>query len=266
GAQVRVGAPRAAPPASVTVAVIPAGTSVAEMADAGLSVGVLSAGIGQVPAEQTYLDVSQGNRVQESLYDGDLPPRGRLGASVPGWAEIASRGDDAPADITPGLLASTLKQNGLGVVAETGTADPAALIAADRAGVVHRTGAGGCLDRLCPGLAVVSATLGNLPALEDQLRGPDALIAISPPPRREHGTLAIGAVGSGSGGGPTSDSTRTPGYVLTTDLAPTILRRLGVAVPAEMNGEPIRSDAASDPGAVRDRSDRMTAVAERRAP
>src|SRR5262249_47898733 len=40
----------------------------------------------------------------------------------------------------------------------------------------------------------------------------------------------------------------------------------GVAVPAEMNGEPIRSDAASDPGAVRDRSDRMTAVAERRAP
>ncbi|MGG7380577.1 hypothetical protein ACQ7B2_18130, partial [Escherichia coli] len=62
----------------------------------------------------------------------------------------------------------------------------------------------------------------------------------------------------------TSDSTRTPAYVLSTDLAPTILDRLRVPVPQQMNGEPIRGEGAVDAEAVVDRGKRMTAVAERR--
>jgi len=38
-----------------------------------MAVGLLSAGMGSVPAEQTYLDISQGNRVFDSLYDEPLP-------------------------------------------------------------------------------------------------------------------------------------------------------------------------------------------------
>src|SRR5215475_10245613 len=52
---------------SVTLVWLPEGTTVAQIADAGLSPGLLSAGLGSVPAEQTYLDVSQGNRVFNSL-------------------------------------------------------------------------------------------------------------------------------------------------------------------------------------------------------
>ena len=39
----------------------------------------MSAGLGTVPAEQTYLDIGQGNRVFDSLYDGAAAgaPRGR---------------------------------------------------------------------------------------------------------------------------------------------------------------------------------------------
>ena len=50
-----------------------AGVSVRRLAGAGLSPGLMSAGLGSVPAEQTYLDIGQGNRVFDSLYDSDLP-------------------------------------------------------------------------------------------------------------------------------------------------------------------------------------------------
>jgi len=36
----------------------------------------MSAGLGTVPAQQTYLDVGQGNRIFDSLYDTELPARG----------------------------------------------------------------------------------------------------------------------------------------------------------------------------------------------
>ena len=41
----------------------------------------------------------------------------------------------------------------------------------------------------------------------------------------------MGIAGRGFDGNLTSDSTRTDGYVLSTDIAPTILRRFGIAVP-----------------------------------
>ena len=64
------------------------------------------------PAEgrkQTYLDIGQGNRVSETLYDRRLPSMGPMGSKVPHWPEIVDRADSAPADIVPGLLAATLR-------------------------------------------------------------------------------------------------------------------------------------------------------------
>ena len=48
---------------------LPPGTTVDELARPGFSPGLMSAGLGIVPAAQTYLDISQGNRVFDSLYD-----------------------------------------------------------------------------------------------------------------------------------------------------------------------------------------------------
>ncbi len=49
-------------------------------------------------------------------------------------------------------------------------------------------------------------------------------------------------------------------------MAPTILRWLGVPVPSQMDGEPIRSEGAVDPGAVEDLAERMAVIPDRRAP
>jgi hypothetical protein len=246
---------------SVTVVILPPATRVSDLAAAGLSVGVLSAGIDAVPAEQTFLDISQGNRIADSLYDGGLPSIRPFVDRVPGWDRIVARAGGAPADLVPGLLASTLESAGVPVRAGTGLGS-AALAVPDREGEVSRGAE--CARRRCRGLAVISATLGEVDGLERDLRGDDLLIALAPPPPPEHGTLPMGIEGRGFDGDLTSDSTRTPGYVLATDLAPTILRRLGVAIPAEMDGEPIRAEGEGDPADVEGRAARMTAVADRR--
>jgi hypothetical protein len=143
----------------------------------------------------------------------------------------AGNREPPPSDAVPGLLGSTLTRAGLG----------------------------GSLRR-------IQAAPGDLPRLVAGLRGNDLLIAVGRPPPAENQALPIGIAGAGFQGTLISDSTRTRGYVLSTDLAPTILRRLGVPTPDEMDGEPIRAEDAVDPGAVVDRGERMTAIADRRIP
>ena len=227
--------------ASVKIALLPQGTALSSVGDEkGLSLGFLSAGIGQVPAAQTYLDVTQGNRVSEALYDTDLP----LVRFEPGrvlredWDRITERAEQAPADIVPGLLASTLADAGLQAQAE-----PAArlgrLLAANENGGITPYPTVDCSPRRCGALSVVRANPAELGRLADAVSGDDLLIAIERPPPAFR-TLTIGIAGEGFDGLLTSDSTRTDGLVTTTDIAPTILERLGVAVPPEMNGQPIR--------------------------
>ena len=93
------------------------------------------------------------------------------------------------------------------------------------------------------------------------LRGNDLLIAIEKPPPPDNEALAIGIAGRGFDGNLTSDSTRLDGYVLSTDVAPTILERFGIAVPSEMSGQPIRAEGRS----TRRRSNR-SASGWRRSP
>ena len=241
---------------SVTLVALPRGTTVGELTRAGLSPGVMSAGIGPVPAEQTYLDIAQGNRVDEALYDRSLPPLRSIGDRVPNWEQIVHRADGAPADIVPGLLASSLVARGIRSAAVP-AAGSAALLAARRDGVVGADGGA---------VSVISTGVGATGKLVTGLAGDGLIIAFASPPPGSDRALPIGIAGRGFGGDLTSDSTRSDGYVLSTDIAPTILRWLGVPVPSQMDGQPIRSEGEVDPGAVEDLAQRMAAIPARRAP
>ena len=183
------------------MAVVRGGVTPAELARDGMSVGILSAGIGEVSAEKTYADISAGNR------------------------------DRPPSDAVPGLLRMTLARAGL-----------------------------------TRSLRTVAVGRGELGGLVAGLRADDLLVAFAAPPPAKNEGLPIGIAGNRFHGSLTSDSTRTAGYVLSTDLAPTILRRLGLPIPGEMNGEPIRAEGRIDPGAIEDLAARMKAIPERRAP
>jgi len=204
---------------------LPPTTTVAELARAGLSPGLMSAGLGKVPAAQTYLDIGQGNRVFDSLYDEDLPSRAEGTAAW--WPRVKERAASAPAEIVPGLLRSSLRQAGI---------------------PPHR-------------LEIRRANIRSLP------RGPrDLVIAIARPTGKSDAPLPIGIAGAGFDGNLTSDSTRIDGYVLSTDVAPTILQHFGVAIPPEMSGQPIRSEGNVDPAAVEDLGARMAVISHRRGP
>ncbi len=210
---------------------LPKGTGVEELARVrGIAPGLLSAGLGSVPAEQTYLDISQGNRVFDSLYDWDLPRNVGGGICGPAYSEaVVERAESAPADIEPGLLAETLSKAG----------------------------------KTC---AVRSASSRQLESLVQELRGDDLLLAIERAPPAKNEALAMGIAGRGFDGTLTSDSTRLDGYVLSTDIAPTVLTRLGVAVPAQMSGQPIEVDGSTDPAGLVSLGTRMAAISERRGP
>jgi hypothetical protein len=188
----------------------------------------MSAGLGGVPAEQTYLDISQGNRVFDSLYDSELPRDVEGKICGPGYSKaVVERGESAPAEIEPGVLAATLAEHG----------------------------------EKC---RVRSVALPELGRLVRRLKGNDLLIAIERAPPEKDRALAMGVAGQGFDGNLTSDSTRTDGYVLSTDVGPTILTRFEIAVPSQMSGQPIRSEGAVDPAAIESRGDRMAVISERR--
>ncbi|MDP9188565.1 MAG: hypothetical protein M3O25_04880, partial [Actinomycetota bacterium] len=249
----------------MTVAILPFGTEPEQLgAVEGLSPGLMSAGLSTVTSIQTFLDIGAGNRLFTSLYDANLPPLA-VGGDREDWDQIVERAEGAPANIVPGLLGSTLREAGVPVSADASLLTPA-LIAVDRQGAIPRTKPLACVERRCPGLSVVPARLDELPGLISRLQGDDLLIAIERPPPPERDTLAIGIAGRGFDGNLTSDTTRTSGFVLATDIAPTILGRYGLAVPDEMNGRAIEAEGDVDAAAVADRGARMRIVAGRRSP
>jgi hypothetical protein len=205
---------------------------------AALAAGVLACGWGAPaqakPPTVTIAFVPRTTLVQR-LADSGFSP-GLLSAGIGDvtaertYRDIsAGNREPPPSDAVPGLLRSTLSLAGLS-----------------------------------SSLRQVQASPDDLAALVAGLHGRDLLIALGKPPPPNNRALPVGIAGSGFDGNLTSDSTRTGGYVLSTDLAPTILRRLGVSIPAEMNGQPIRAEGQVDAAAVIERGDRMTAVAERR--
>jgi hypothetical protein len=147
-------------------------------------------------------------------------------------------------------------------------ADPlaglAGLMAVDERGRVRSDAR--CRPRGCPGLDVIATGVRRLPALVERLRGDDLLIALERPPPEPGRLLAAGIAGAGFDGLLTSNSTRTPGLVLSTDLAPTILERLGIAIPSAMGGSAITTEGEDDAADVESLESRLMEVGPRRGP
>jgi hypothetical protein len=258
-------------PPRITIALMPQGTTPAELARVpGMAIGLMSAGIGDVPAEQTYLDVGQGARTPPSLYDQPLPllharrSDGGVPTGIPpgAWDAVRRRAQGVPADLVPGLLGSTL--GAAGVRARSRLADGAIAMLVSEHGRLPDPA--GCASRRCARVDLVEAGPARLAIMAAGLRGEDLLVAIEMAPPAANRALAVGLAGRGLSGTLTSDSTRIGGYVLSTDLAPTVLARLGLAVPSQMTGEPIRSNGEVDPASLGDLADRLAAIGPRRGP
>lgn len=252
----------------VVLALLPLGVSPEDLTKLvpEISPGALSAGLSTVSPTQTYLDVSQGNRIFTSLYPDKLPPSLAVGDSVPDWSAIVERSEGAPANLIPGLLGGSLAGAGVPIHVDPSLRTPA-LIAAERDGRVARGAAGECVTGPCPtGFDLVLANLVDLPAIAGRLRGDDLLIAIERPPPPPRELLTIGIAGRGFDGDLTSPTTRSDGLVTTTDLGPTILERFGVAVPRQMSGRPIRAEGGVDATAVSARAQRLSVIGKRRNP
>jgi hypothetical protein len=249
----------------VTVAILPPQTTVNDLVQVnGMAVGLMSTGIGDVPPEQTYLDISQGNRVNDTLYDRDLPPLPAFVNWVPGWKQIVARANSAPADVYPGLLAGLL---GVRDVADASLRD-AALIVADRPGFVSHRVPGPCAQEPCRVFRVTPMSPSAVRALAGDLARPDLLIALVAP-SAGRGLTPIGIAGQGFRGELTSDSTRTSGYVLSTNLLSTVLRGFGSGKdlsPYGIEKEPIRGEGNLNVAAINDLAARMEVIPDRRAP
>ena len=244
----------------VVIAVLPYATTVEQIAAVPeLAPGVVSAGLGAVPVAQTFLDIGQGNRVNESLYDGDLPRLYVRDGRVPErlWERTLARAESAPANIIPGLLASTLADAGVPVGAEDASGS-ATLIAVDRDGAVRIADAQACAAGCGPGLSAASGRgCGELETLVGELGPGDLLIAFASGSEAQQELLPVGIAGEGFDGNLTSASTRTDGVVVSTDIAPTVLEHLGVEVPDEVNGSEITSADERDPAHVADLQARL---------
>jgi hypothetical protein len=268
GASPAAHAAPASPPPRVVLVLLNGEIAPEELAAAlpGVSPGLLSAGLSTVRSTQSYLDISQGNRIFTSLYPVQIPSSLATAARVPGWRGLVDRSERAPANLVPGLLGGSLAQAGIPIHVDPSLRTPA-LLAADRDGVVGRGPPGECVSAPCPpGFDVILAARAELPAIAARLGGDDLLIAMQRPPAPGHAPLTLGILGRGFDGNLTSDTTRTPGLVASTDLLPTILARFGVPVPAQVSGNPIRSEGAPDAAAVGRRGERLAQVGERRDP
>jgi hypothetical protein len=236
---------------------VPSSTTVAEMAAAGFSPGLMSAGLGTVSPEQTYLDIGAGNRVFNSLYDHGLPPAPRaVGACPPWFAEARERAGTAPDEIEPGLLVRLALEARVSI----GAAGPASCpLGIESDSVLSAPGARATLR-------IAETRLGQAAQTAAFLGRRGLVIAIAAPTGKTDDPIPIWIAGRGFHGDLTSDTTRTNGYVTSTDVAPTILEFFAAAVPDQMTGQAIRTEGSVDPAAIESRGARMAVVSTRRGP
>lgn len=248
----------------VTIAVVPQGTGPVALGSLkGTAVGLLNPGLGDVSQDQTWLDVSQGSRAFDTAYDRALNELVITPERVLPWAKVRKRARSASPDLRPGLLATTLDDSGLELVIAPGTKSPA-LVAVDRSGRLS-TIEDGCSPEICPNAVEVRSTslAGALELAKVRERG-ELLIVIESPPADSGDQLSIAIAGPGFGGMLQSASTRTDGYVLTTDLAPTVLTYFGIDVPEPMSGLPVTSGGQIDYEALNELEGRYQQVGKRR--
>ncbi|MBS1888480.1 MAG: hypothetical protein JSU06_14965 [Actinobacteria bacterium] len=238
---------------------VPSGTSVAALAGAGFSPGLMSVGLGTVSADQAYLDIGAGNRTFDSLYGHEIGPAPAAASACRPWfAEAVARAETAPDEIEPGLLVKRLEAGHVGTIGEGASACPLGIVPS-KAGIFGGLGGAGLFLASDASLAVAAQLARRA--------GPhDLVIAVATPPAESEAPLPIGVAGKGYAGNLTSDTTRTNGYVSSTDIAPTTLEFFGLPVPSQMIGQAIRAEGPVDAAGVEARGARMAVVSVRRGP
>jgi hypothetical protein len=277
-------APATAPAGgSVVLAFLPAGPR--RLLAAGLSAGIMSASQGTYTRAQLLLDIGQGARIASSAYPGPRPPamalrRSGAGATIAGWRAARRRAEDAPQLLRPGLLAGSVP--GGGAYAGVNHADSLdAIAAADRAGRVSAVSLGPART-LALRVAALTArrrlVVADLPGGADgvaQLRALQAmraagellLVVQRAQDGAAHQLLWIAAAGLAGGGERelSSRTTRQRGLVASIDLAPTILRHLGIRpLPGAARGAPMRADGALQRASLRGLMARLRVISARK--
>jgi hypothetical protein len=223
----------------------------------------MSAGLGTVEPEQTYLDIGAGNRVFNSLYDHEIGPAPEGARACRSWfAEAVKRAESAPDEIEPGLMVEGLERGRVPAVGSGIATCPLGLKGAGS--VPHLISAFRKGNRGV--LWVAESSLAETAALARRAGPRQLVIAISTPTDKSDEPIPMGIAGRGYDGDLTSDTTRTNGYVLSTDIAPTILEFFGLSVPDAMTGQAIRTEGSVDPGAIETRGARMAIVSSWRGP
>jgi hypothetical protein len=248
------------------------------------AIGFASAIQGAYEPEQTLLDISSGSRVWTSLYDGDLPEGIGLhqvgrGGEITGWAQIRKRAQTPPADIVPGTLGQVLSRAGTtAYVGVKGRRNREALVAANESGQVGRVALEHAADvgrraaqlwrdasLLVVRLPAGDAGMHTLAWLRSQWRPNDPLLVIEDPSAIRRRLLAVGALGlPGDGKDVRSETTRTDGLISATDVAPTLMKHFGYAIPDQVAGEPIEASGDRTADDLTDLKDRLAEVGPRR--
>ena len=258
-----------------------------DLAERDFSYGVTSPTIGAYFKRQMLLDISQGTRIANHAYPRDAQrldlvaePSGGWG--VKGMGAATRRARDAPGDVVPGLLASTVERHGgtVGYVGVVGVEQTEATVAANRAGIVQHVSLGTIgtfaeralrlWDRSSLLVARFPDDEAGLAALDRVLaarRPDDLIIVVRAAPAGRARLLPTGMLGPGQKGKVIySDTTRRVGLVAATDFAPTLLDHLGIAIPKKMEGRVIHSRPDGSPETVRQRMARLDVILGRRAP
>jgi hypothetical protein len=243
--------------------------------------GFMSSIQGSYTPEQTFLDMSAGSRTTTSLYDDEVPTDLRLapGGRMSSWHAIVERAGTVPADVVPGLLASSVRRAGrhVGYAGPRTSRNREAAVAADRSGRVERVAlvrpgaVAGAARGLWRDTDMVVAKLppgppgrGQLVSLLHARHPGDLVLVIQDPSHITRRLVAMGAAGLSGGTTLYSDSTRTEGLVSSTDVAPTVLGRLDVPVPDDMAGEPIEARGHASPADLSQLRNRLTDLGPRR--
>ncbi|MBS1868501.1 MAG: hypothetical protein JSS99_02460 [Actinobacteria bacterium] len=268
--------------------------SVADLIDGHpeLALGMLSATQSGYSPQQALLDMTAGTRTSRGTYNPQNPPdmsllpiapAGKDGVAsglVVNWLAAVSRAQSAPADIVPGLLASSIPGGGAyaGIHGQT---NQEALVAATRAGVVNAVSIGSGETAAARATALLARSRLVVALLPpgyagdrqlDQLiaarRAGELLIALEdPPPYSGPQLLWTGIAGLGpADAGFSSATTHIDGVAAAIDLLPTILRHLGEPVPKGVRGEPIAIGGARDAEALNALDNRLAVIGSRRIP
>jgi hypothetical protein len=269
------------------IAFLPWGGTTRGMLDAlaqrQMAIGFTSPTVGGFKTRQMALDMSQGTRIPVRLYSGPIGSlalrRTREGWALADWLLARRRAADAPGDLAPGLLASTVEGGGarVGYVGVRGRSGPGAIVATDESGHIRGVSLGPAstaAQRIAALWRRDDVVLADLPPDATGLDAVDALLrarkpgdvvyVVQSPRGSKLRLLPSGLAGPAGSGELRSATTRVTGLVAAIDVAPTVLDALGLHVPGKMEGEPIVPRGRADPSGLVDLDDRLAVVAPRR--